>query len=292
MNNFLYGQITDHVPPLVTPPEAWPEYGRLADVVPFCSREEVGTNPRGVRWSFWPLTFEEYISDTEPNLADSAHGTLARNRQLIWKRVTRAGIPAGWREVSKKPWRIDGYHDLNLSGEYTERWHKNARREARLWRQEHAAQYDIVELSLEEFCRVYRASTTAKKAGTYLLAVLVRMHALPTAKHIALWGVRNKQTGTIIGGTAIITSPTHKSSVRFCPFMLPEARHCYASVGLVDHWFAHAQKTGIQYLLFTCFWQQGDPKGWQGPAEFKSHFGLQYVAYPPELTRYVGGKLF
>ena len=290
--DFLYGQITDNPPPLVVAPESWPEYGRLADPLGFCAREEVGTHPRGVRWSFWPLAFEEYVSDTEPNLADSAQGELARNRVFIWKRITRAAIPEGWREVSKKPWRIDGYHDLGTGGDYTAAWHKNARREARLWREEHAARYDIVEISLEEFIGAYRKSMTVKKAGADLLSVLVRMHALPAQKHIALWGVRNKQTGRIIAGTATITSPTHKSSVRYCPFMLPEARHCYASIGLVDHWFAHAQKNGTQYLLFTCFWQPGDPKGWQGPAEFKSHFGLQYVAYPPELTRFVRGKIF
>jgi hypothetical protein len=292
MMDFLYGEINPTPPPLVAPPEAWPEYGRLADPMGLCTREEVGQNPRGIRWSLWPLTFEEYISDTEHDLAASQAGKLARNRLIIWKRIRGGKVPPGWRQASQKPWRIDGYHDLALGPDYTARWHKNARREAHLWHEEHAARYHIEEISLEEFCRAYRASLTAKKAGAALLAALVRMHALPARENIVLWGVRNKKTGDIIAGTAAIFSPTHKSSVRFCPFMLPEARHCYASVALVDHWFAHAQATGIQYLLFTCFWQAGDPKGWRGPAEFKSHFGLSYIAYPPELTRFVVGKIF
>ena len=290
--DFLYGQLTDSPPALVVPPEAWPEYGRLADPPAFCAREEVGAHPRGARWSVWPLTFEEYVSDEEPRLVDSRTGALARNRLLIWKRVHAGQTPSGWRQRSGKPWRIDGYHDLSLGGDYTGRWHKNARREVRLWHEEHAARYAIEEITFEEFARAYRNSTTVKKTGTTLLGVLERMHGLPTRKHIKLWGVRNKKSGEVIAGTAAIFSPTHQSSVRFCPFMLAEARGCYASVGLVDYWFEYCRLAGIRYFMFTCFWQAGDPRGWQGPAEFKSHFGLQYVAYPPELTRFVRGKIF
>ncbi|MDO8517739.1 MAG: hypothetical protein Q7S26_00390 [bacterium] len=291
--NFLYGDIVE-APKGFAPPESWPEYGAVADPLGFCAREQVGENPSGVRWAAWPLCFEEYVGDTEPNLEASKTGMLARNRMVGWKRISRTHTEPGWHTPSRKPWRIDGWHTLVAGEDYTKNWFKNARREARLWREDFlGSHYTVEDISIEEFADAYKKSTAAQKTDLTLLKVLLRKQALPKIrKHILLWGVRDIETGRIVAGTAVITSPTYKSSVRFCPFMLAEARNTYASTGLVDHWFGWAQKKNIQYMLFTCFWQPGDPVGWKGPAEFKSHFGLQYVAYPPFLTRFVHGKIF
>ncbi len=293
MQTFIYGDIVE-APSGFAPPEAWPEYGVVADPLGFCAREEVGAHPRGVRWARWPLCFEEYVGDLEPNLEESKKGGLARNRIVGWKRVDRADTPKGWWQTSKKPWRIDGFATIRAGEDYTARWFKNARREARLWQENFlGSQYIVEDISIEEFAEAYKKSTAAKKTDLTLLHVLLRKWAMPEiSAHIALWGVRDIKTNRIIAGTAAIFSPTHNSSVRFCPFMLPEARSAYASTGLVDHWFAWAQQKGATFLLFTCFWQPGDPAGWQGPAEFKSHFGLQYVAYPPFVMRFERGKIF
>ncbi len=291
--DFLYGDIVE-APKGFAPPEAWPEYGVVADPLGFCAREEVGESPKGVRWARWALCFEEYVGDLEPDLEQSKKGRLARNRVIGWKRVARTDVPCGWHRTSKKTWRIDGFHTLAPAGDYTAGWFKNARREARLWQENFlGSQYTVEDISIEEFAEAYKKSTAAQKTDLTLLHVLLRKWAMPEIrKHIVLWGVRDIKTSRIVAGTAAISSPTHKSSVRFCPFMLPEARSTYASTGLVDHWFAWAQQKGIERMLFTCFWQPGDPKGWQGPAEFKSHFGLQYVAYPPFVMRLARGKLF
>ena len=96
----------------------------------------------------------------------------------------------------------------------------------------------------------------------------------------------------MVAGTAVLYSPTHHSSMRYCPFMLPEGRLVYASTALIDRWYKEAQMRGITTQLFTSFWHQGLPSSWKGFSEFKSHFGLQYVFYPPTLYRFVGGKFF
>lgn len=291
MREFLYGELVE-APKDFVPPEAWPEYGMEAEPISFCARERVGVKPIGVRWSVWPLTFEEYISDEEPRLQESNKGLLARNRGITWKRISRTDVPAGWRQGGKKPWRVDGFHIL-ASGNYTDSWHKNARRETRLWSERHlGVTHRIEEVSFEEFKNAYLSSWTARKTGIYMLNILERKYTLPTREHIVLWVVRDNKSNAIIAGTAVINSPSTKSSVRFCPFMLSPARETFASTGLVDHWFKESQMRGIRYQLFTCFWQPGDPEGWKGPAEFKSHFGLQYVAYPPALWRFVRGKIF
>src|SRR3989344_3293253 len=285
--DFLYGKIVEP-PKDFAPPEQWPEYGVVTDLLGFCAREEVGENPSGVRWAAWPLCFEEYVSDIEPDLEASKIGAIARNRMVGWKRIARTDTPPGWNATSHKPWRIDGFHTLAPGEDYTKSWFKNARREARLWQENFlGSHYTVEDISIEEFADAYKKSTAAKKTDLTLLKVLLRKYALPEIrKHIVLWGVRDSKSKRIVAGTAAIFSPSYKSSVRFCPFMLPEAKPTYASTGLVDHWFEHAQEKNIKYILFTCFWQPGDPVGWKGPAEFKSHFGLRYVAYPPFLTRF------
>jgi hypothetical protein len=287
---FHYGTIIKTPPKNFAPPEAWPEWSTLADPMGFCRREWVGTNPRGVRWSLWPFTFEQYTTDTEPSLADSKQGNLARNRLVEWRRITHSETPAGWHS-GKNPWRVDGYHELS-PGDYTAGWHKNARRELRLWQEnfEHK-KYRIEEISLQEFEAAYKQSTVMLKMGTHLLAMLKRRLTYPETKNnSSLFGVRNLESGTIVAGTAAHYSPTHSASVRECPFMLPEAKSIFASTALVDRWFTESQKRSVALQVFTCFWFKGMPRGWKGSSEFKSHFGLRYVAYPPRLWRFVRGK--
>lgn len=278
------------VPDNFAPPEAWEEFGTLMYPPEICAREDV---QGGIRWSLWPLTFEQYISDAEPDLEKSKTGKLARNRVIAWRRIrAESPKPNDWMQFSKKSWRIDGYHKLE-SGDYLSVWNKNARRDARLWRDTLGELYNVEEIPFEEFKAAYLKSTVAKKFGTSLLEVLERKMELPqVSAQIKLWGARNIKTGQIIAGTAAHYSAARRSSVRECPFILQEARQTFAMTGLVDHWFAHSQKNGTQLLLFTCFWQKGEPAGWHGFSEFKSHFGLSYVAYPPLLTRFVRGKFF
>ncbi|KKW33646.1 MAG: hypothetical protein UY78_C0006G0009 [Parcubacteria group bacterium GW2011_GWA1_53_13] len=288
---FLYGEFAKEIPENFAPPEAWEDFGTVMYPPKICAREEV---PGGIRWSLWPLTFEQYIGDEEPDLELSKKaGALARNRVAAWRRVRgRQTKPGGWMQFSKKPWRIDGYHKLE-SGDYLTAWQKNARRDARLWREALDTLYAMEEIPLEEFKSAYFKSTVAKKFGTSLLDVFERKMELPQVlAQVKLWGARNLKTKAIIAGTAAHYSAKNRSSVRECPFILPEARQTFAMTGLVDHWFAHSQKNGTELLLFTCFWQKGEPRGWQGFSEFKSHFGLQYVAYPPLLMRFIPGKFF
>jgi len=292
MKNFPFGDIVTNPPPTVAPPESWPEFGDIAYVPKFCSKESVGTEPQGVRWAVWPLCFEQYYSDTEPDLAASNGGALARNREVIWKRILRTDVPAGWKVRSAHPWRIDGF--VVVTPEYKEQWKDDARRNLATWKKKYlGTKYQIDELTLDEFVAAYKKSITRKKIGLDLLNALVRKFDLPEVRpHFTLWGVRDVETKEIVAGTAVFYSARRDATVRECPFILPEARKSYAMTGLMDHWFAESLRRGISTHLFTHFWHPGASKGWVGFSEFKSHFGLQYVAYPPELSRFVRGKLF
>ena len=291
---FPYGALVEQLPEGVAPPETWAEFGLTASPEPFCAIEPVGVEPKGVRWSFWPLAFEEYVGDQEPNRTASAEGALARNRVVLWKRVNRRDTPPGWRKASERPWRIDGFFELARNTEYVSHWNHNARRDLKLWRRDFlGTKYSVENISLPEFEAAYRKSIVAKKAGTIMLKTLKRRLALPEREAAtALFGVRNLATGEVIAGTAALFSETAHASVRECPFMLPEARDVYAATGLIDHWYQEAMMRNTKTLWYASFWFPGEPASWKGFSEFKSHFGLSYIAYPPLLWRFERGILF
>lgn len=294
---FLYGKLEKEIPEHFAPPEQWPEYGSISDPVPIASREEVGENPRGKRWALWPLCFEEYFSDTEPDLQKSKEGRLAYNRLITWKRVRRAAgapdAPKGWWKSSKKTWRVDGFFDLKKNPDYAAAWQKNARRDLRIWQECYRGRYPIEQISFAEYAAAYKKSTVARRVNMDRLEDLERKIALPLVqKNTALWGVRDRDTNKVLAGTAIIRSPASKSSTHFAPFILPEAARLHAGTALMNHWFAQARALGDAFAVTTNFWYRGQPKSWKGFSEFKSHFGWSYCAYPPMLFRLARGKLF
>jgi hypothetical protein len=186
---FLYGTITHTLPKGWTPPDVWPEFGILAQPVSIVDREEVGIHPRGVRWSLWPFTFEEYIGENEPNMQDSKTGNLARNRIIYWKRITNTPVPSRWRALGR-PWRIDGFYTFTEE-DYTKTWSTDAKRKLNHWRNMHAHKHRIEKISFEEYSTAYTHSTVAKKVGTDLLHILERKLTLPQcAPHIERTGVR------------------------------------------------------------------------------------------------------
>src|SRR3989344_1280062 len=290
----IYGPLAKELPDGFAPPEMWPEFPATARPVGICRRELVGTPPRGVRWSLWPLTFEEYVGDDAPDFKDSDKGKLAYNRLVMWRRITPVAPPPSWRAWAKGPWRLDGFYTLVPGADYTRDWQHNARRDLKQWHEHFADKGYIIEtISFDEFKKTYQKNVSVKKAGLELFYILERTYRDPsTHQHLQLLGVRNTKSSAVVAGTALLYSPTHRASVRYCPFMLPEGRLVYASTALIDHWYRDAQKKNSTTLFFTSFWHQGLPKSWKGFSAFKSHFGLQYVFYPPTLYRFVGGKFF
>lgn len=290
--DFPYGKLVDKLPEGFFPPDIWPEFGSLATPVAICSREEVGKDPKGVRWSFWPVTIEEYIGDKEPRLEDAYTGALTRNRMVRWLRLSNVPVPKGW-FVERRPWRVDGFYLLDPTKPYINDWKKSARRDLREWQKKYTSFCRIEAISFEEYEEAYKHSTVAKKTTMELMYMLKRKREKAvTREHSTLWGVRDLRSGKIIAGNVNYYSPTFKSSVREFPFILPEARGGHASVALVDHWMSEALKRGHYKLIATHFWQPGESKSWQGFSAFKAQFGYTFVAYPPALYRFVRGKLF
>ncbi len=290
---FIYGEL-EQAPEGFCPPEMWPEYAYIAQPVEVCAREKVGSNPRGIRWSLWPFTFEDYVSDEEPDMRASRQGRLARSRAITWERIRPAEAPRGWLQLSSKPSRVDGVISLHKHADYTKGWHKSARRDLRLFKKGlEAGHYTIEPLSWEKFEDAYKKSLVARRIDlTMLDDVRYRLAHKEFRDNIEFWGVRDAVTGELCAGTGIIYSLTYKSSTHMAPFILERGRSIYAATGLVDYWLGRSRERGCRYALTLNFWFKGKPKKWKGFSEFKSHFGFSFVAYPPTLYKFVWGKIF
>lgn len=292
--DFPYGEIVTDIPAEIVVPEAWPEFGAIAHAAPLCKRELLDVHPRGVRWSLWPLTFEEYYSDTEPDITASQHMPLAYNRVALWRRLKRTDIPKGWLCTSRKTERIDGFYQLDPARDFVKDWNRNAKRNLREW--QHKSQdkkYRIEEISLDEFGAAFAQSTVAKKIGSSYLEMAKRKQQVPEVKNNSqILGVRELNTGTIIAGNINIYSPTYGMSSREFPFILTQAQGVHASVGLVHHWFEESLRRNLKFVYTTHFWYPGKPKSWKNFSRFKSQFGYKYIVHPPVLWRFVRGKFW
>ena len=284
------------MPKNFVPPEMWPEYVHLAMPRTVCAREEVGGkqtgDPKGIRWSIWPLTFEEYITDSEPAIDNS--GILVRNRAVMWKRLHDGPVPKGWHKLSSLPWRVDGFVELKPETDYKAGWYKQARRDLRQWEEKFFNKgYCIEPVNFDEYARAYKKSTVAKKIGVDALDAVTRKYATQIGReHMYMCGVRNTVSGELVAGIILLYSPIFNSSKYECPFILPEAKKIYAMTALVNHWFMESLKRGVSLLVFSAFWNKGEPKSWKAFSLFKSHFGPQLVAYPPTLWKFMRGKLY
>lgn len=288
-------QVTlDRMGPLLTtlpsgfvPYHQWPEFDLLHYVLPHLEAAVVEGTPRGVRTGRWPIYFEEYVSDTEPApLPDPK----APPRLLVWRRVVRADIPSGWQRLGWRASRLEGFAEIRgHDDEYEAHWSESARRYRRKWLSEGIP---IESVSFAEFLNEYMESDLPLWVRKNYASIAERMHRGPQGKHIEMIAPRDPHSGRLLGGMMIINSPTCKASYYLCGFVASAAKDRPVMVGLMDHWFCASRERGYRFLHFGEFWLPGKSKHWKGFSEFKSKFGLSYVAYPPALVRPRGGTLW
>ena len=271
------------------PREQWPEFSLANIPPPQLNPEEVGTAPKGLRWGIWPLYFESYASDVEPDLRESgAHGD-APSRIIVWHRITRTDTPHGWRAFSQRSSKTEGYAQLTPGEDYPHAWSESARRYRNKWCREClGVKYAIEMLSYEQFEAAYLQSPTFKKTGKKPLDILRRnIHGNAPAR---IWGVHHLESGEIAAGMAVMDSPTRHASYYACGFIRKEWSDDPLMTGLMDHWFSESAQGGMQLLHLGEFWQKGKPADWKGFSQFKSGFGARLIPYPPALVRFAFGR--
>ncbi len=293
-NSCTYGETVTQLPDGFVPYQQWSEHNACADVPPFMHPEQVGTSPIGRRWGLWPIMFEEYVSDTEPDLSVSDPQCKANNRIILWRRLTRNDIPKGWHQPSRTSSKLEGFFELRPDEEYWKKWSKSARYDRRRWHTELLNKKYIIEsITIEEFEQTYTKSSIAQKIGKDIFYILKRK-ALDknTAQYVELFGIRVIKTGEVIACMGIIHSPTRNASYYQAGCIRDTTMSEPIMLGLIDHWFAHEVTRSTRFLHAGYSWQKGETKSWKGFSQFKAKFGLCYIACSPLLVRFMRGKLF
>lgn len=284
----LYGPYIDKLPSGFLVRQQWPEYDLTAQIPLSMHPERISGNPAGARWGKWPLYFEEYISDIEPFITDTGP-----NRLLIWQSLTLTQAQRHWFRPSKKNNKIEGFAILEPDLPYDRNWSESARRYRQKWLDKFLdSRYEIELVSFEEFAATYRQSSVFRHAKNFQLSVLERLLASPISReHTVIWGARNRSTKAVNAAFAAVFSPTCGASYYQAGCIVEESLDEPLMVGLMDHWHTEALRRGTKFLHFGGFWKPGDPKQWKGFSQFKSKFGLQYIAYPGRLFRPVKGTI-
>jgi len=288
----MYGNVITELPDGFVPLQQWPEYDLAHLPFPTFNPELVDSNPRGVRWSLWPFTFEEYVSETEPDLSRSDPTRRARNRLVLWRTATRIASPRGWIRIGYRAAKLEGFAELGQEAYYTH-WDESAKRYRNKWLRNYAEKTHRIEsIDYNTFKAAYERSEVAKKVKSLLLDMIERQTDERTRPYYEFIVVTNIATGARIAGMCLLNSPTHRASYYVSGFYTSEEGHVPAMVALMDHWFKTSHARGMRFLHFGEFWMRGKPKNWKGFSLFKAKFGLHYIAYPPALLRFMPGRLF
>ena len=282
----MYGRIVTKLPSGFIPYQQWPEFDALNYVLPHLEALEIKATPRGVRSGRWPIYFEEYVSDAEPTPLSSAG---APPRLVIWRRLTRTDTPPGWWRLGWRASRKEGFTDLEAREDYRASWSESTKRYWRKWLSE--KDVSILPISINEFLKEYAKSDLPPWIRENYACMAKRMHVGPKSEYLEIIGPRDLKTNRLLAGMIVVNSPSCRASYYLCGFVAPDAKHRAAMVGLMDHWFDTSKKRGYRFLHLGEFWIPGKPRHWKGFSEFKSKFGLSYIAYPPVLAKPKGSTL-
>lgn len=276
------------------PNEVAPEgYRSYLEDPGFQARETIGANRAafiggggiwGMRATLGPLVFDKYMGDAEPTVETG--GPL---RLVVWQPVRRLTAPKGWSEsrlVDRK--NATGHAHVPAEGDYMGAWSSHAKRHTRKWRAQKEG-WVLEPVSVEEFALAYKGAKIdgiLKMAFVGLLKQKMRSHG--GLLHIL--GARQTPGGPVVAGFVYLHIPEAKQMYHVISFILPRVKDTEVGYGLMDHWFAHAQRIGVDILDFGVFWTPGDPPSWKGFSRFKSQFGVENVYYPRAFVR-LGGSL-
>ena len=243
-----------------------------------------GTEGRlGIQAVKGPLTTEEYVSNIEPISVSTTPFTY-----VYWQPLTT---------VKKEGWKhnpffiIDHYQkgigvvtEKNTDTYWTD-WSEHARRHRKKWLQDE--RFEMVDVNFETFEQAYhtagRLNWFQRKECMWILG----FHAKQHSEHVRLFGAREKASGEIVAGLALIQYTDIKQSIHNTSFINNKVRQTAVGVGLIDHWYKKGIEEGIRFFNFGNVWKKGDPIAWKGYSKFKRQFDLYLLRYPTPLVKFI-----
>ncbi len=234
----------------------------------------------GMRWHYGPLWIEAYTTDTMPEIDETAP-----SRMIIWQPITKIGKPAAWHRswIQMNP-QLHGFGDIAGKADYWLNWTDRAQRNRKKWLKDD--RYESLEVSVADFSAAYHKTgklPTMRRDFIKLLERRVDHHG----QNVHVFASRDKVTKEIISGLAVLDLPDVSQSMHLIAFILPKYEKTAVGTGLIDHWYAHCQATGIRFPHFGLVWAPGDPNSWKGYSKFKRQFNLHLLRYPMPLLKFV-----
>jgi hypothetical protein len=278
--------LTRKLPDGYVAPSEWPEFKNIITIPSFLYPKKIG-HGRDMAWCLWPFSFETYHSDTEPVFESSAPFSMPF-RIVMWHRETYTHQkPKGWVAFRKRPESLIGFTDIQGVNEYDTLWSEGARRDKKTFFTKYSSAFSIEKAGCGEFEKAYLMGTIRPILKHILVQSEVKLHAKKNPEQTTFWVARRRSDKKIMAGMAILDSPTNKASYYLAGFYLKESRKIPLMTSIVDTWFNTSQKKGIRFMHFGVFYQPGDPASWKGYSNFKAKFGVQYVARPPVLFKWI-----
>lgn len=232
----------------------------------------------GIRQKIGPLCAEYYTSDEEPT-PEPYEGM----RLVIWDRVTSDHKPTGWHAmlpgVTLSTVVISDLKD----GEYWKSWSETARRYRSQWSSQ--TSYEMVPIDLDTFKKHYMVHGRPKNTRATIIGALSYRLSVDQ-EHVRIFGVREKATGALWGGMAVVDAPSASHSYYLFAFLDKEHAPTQAGHWMIIEWLKTCREQGIRFANFGPVWTPGEQKSWKGFTEFKQHFRPFPLTYKPPLFRF------
>lgn len=241
----------------------------------------------GLRTSFGPFVSEDYFTEEEPIIEPHPFP-----RTIKWQPMT-ISEKAGWK---RHPFPGDIYQKgLGVIREdncdsYWKEWSAHAQRHRNKWLRDD--RYEMNDVSLDEFARAYHASKKLDWLTRTGFVRVLQFHEKHHPQALRLFGARDKQTGEIVAGLALLQLDDIKQSFHTVSFICDSVRQTSVGVGLIDHWYKRGIEEDVRFFNYGIVWREGDPGAWKGYSKFKRQFNLYLVCYPKPLMKFLwGGKV-
>ncbi len=245
--------------------------------------EVVGTpGALGLRSKVGPFRIERYICEAEPTLEDVPY-----LRVINWQPLTVTEWPGWFHDpIPEKHSRIGV--TVFSDGEYWRKWPRHARRHRERWLR--FEPYEIVDIEFDDFVIGYHASKKRDRMSRNMWLRILRRNVDRQADQVHFFGARDRTTGEIVAGLAVVDYLDIRQCIHLVSFIHPNAESTSVGTGLIDHSFKHGLALGIHYMNFGVFWQEGDPESWKAYSNFKTQFNPYFLIYPPSLYKFIWPK--
>lgn len=233
----------------------------------------------GRRYTVGPLCVEYYTGDKEPELS-----TWRGFRFVIWNPVSRLDNPISWFRISKESdHTVAAFLDIQNTDNYHKMWSDTFKTYYN--RIPRNLQYQVVESSLEEYIKEYRAYAKKDISIERNIAQAIKLTQVDS-NSTHFYCLENKENHSIVGGIAIVDCVSVNQSYYLSAFTRKDIAPKETGLWLCNYWMNESSKRGISFANLGIVWTKGQPESWKGFSEFKMKFNPLLLVLPRELIRF------